>query len=167
MKKGIFLFFLMAIIASSCTTTHYYLVRHAERLDNSSDSPLSDIGHSRANALREALITKGIDTLLASTRIRTQQTAQPLATALGKALTIYSPDTTAGLIQRLQQIKRKQVLVVGHSNTIPEIVKGLSGQAVQIADNDFDNLFIVTRRRFCWGRTTSKLGQTVYGATSP
>lgn len=160
-----FLFFVI-LSATSCTTTHYYLVRHAERLDSSADSPLSPAGHTRAIALKDVLLAKNIDTILVSNRLRTQQTAQPLAEALHIRPTIYSPDTTAGLTQALRLIAGKKVLVVGHSNTIPEIVLGLSGQTVQIADNDFDNLFIVSKRRFM-GHTSIRFEHHTYGAPSP
>ena len=149
----------------SCTT-YYYVVRHAERQDNSINSPLSNIGFQRAAILRDSLITKGIDSIFASTFMRTQQTAQSLATALGKSLRIYSPDTTNGLIAALKNIKGKEVLVVGHSDKVPDIVQGLSGQPVPaIAYDDFDNLYIIKvkkglgTRRWMWHKT--------YGPSSP
>jgi len=149
----------------ACTTT-YYLVRHAERLNDNNDSPLSPVGHARANILRDTLANKSIDQIFASTIQRTQQTGQPLATALGMALTVYRPDTTAGLVARLKNIRNKSVLVVGHSNTVPDLVQGLCGETVSIPDDDFDNLYIVTIRR-AWGRTTTNLVQTTYGPASP
>jgi phosphohistidine phosphatase SixA len=112
------------------------------------------------------LINKGLDTLLASKYLRTRQTAQPLADALGKPLAVYSPDTTWQLSRTLEKMKGKNVLVVGHSNTIPEIVKELSGETVIIADNDFDNLFIVKiKRRFFLIRRS--LYKKTFGAASP
>lgn len=153
------------VLLSGCTT-RYYLVRHAERQDASANSPLSVAGLARANVLRDTLLSKGIDTIFASTFQRTQQTAQPLATALHLPVTIYSPDTTAALIDQLSRLNGRNVLVVGHSNTIPEIVRGLCGQTVTIADDDFDNLFIVTVKKG-WGNNTKTLEQTTYGPASP
>src|SRR5437016_13749836 len=111
MKK---FFFGLAICAvfSSCSTTYYYIVRHAEKQDNSPNSLLSQTGLQRAQVLRDTLLDKSIDTIFASTVTRTQQTAQPLATALGKTIRIYWPDTTAGLITALKRIHDKDVLVV-------------------------------------------------------
>lgn len=166
MKIRPFLFLIIMINTSACTTTNYYLVRHAERLDNSSDSPLSEAGHARAQALKELLLPQSIDSILVSTRLRTQQTGQPLADALHIKPAIYSPDTTAGTVQGLRLIEGKDVLLVGHSNTVPEIVMGLCGQAVQIADNDYDNLFVVSKKRFL-GRVKIRLDQRTYGAPSP
>jgi len=165
MKKFTLLLLAAVFMLHACTTK-YYIVRHAERLDNSADSPLSDTGVTRANILRDSLLNKGIDQIFASTFLRTQQTAQPLATALGVQLTLYRPDTTAGLIARLKKIGGKNVLVVGHSNTVPELVQGLSLQAVPaIPETDFDNLYIVKISKG-WGQTRRSLVHTTYGPAS-
>jgi len=153
------------LVFGSCTT-RYYLVRHAEKLNSTADSPLSQTGHARAAILRDTLADKNISEIFASTFVRTQQTAQPLATANSLEPVIYKPDTTAGLIQRLKSVGSRNVLVVGHSNTVPEIVQGLCGETVTIADDDFDNLFIVTIKR-SWGQTTKTLVKTTYGPPSP
>ena len=153
-------------LLSSCTT-RYYIVRHAERLNASPDSPLSATGLARANILRDSLQGKGIDYIFASTFQRTQQTAQPLATALSLDLKIYKPDTTSGLIARLKKIRGKNVLVVGHSNTVPEIVQGLSHQAVApIPEDDFDNLYLV-KVSSGWGSIRRYLFHKTYGPVSP
>jgi len=151
---------------SSCTTTYYYVVRHAERQDNSVGSPLSSIGLKRADILRDSLVGKGIDSIFASTFIRTRQTAEPMANALGKSLRIYSPDTTNYLITALKKIKRKKILVVGHSDKVPEIVKGLSGQTVPaIAPDDFDNLYIIKLKKGLGH--SSRMWHITYGPPSP
>lgn len=157
----LFCFIALLCLLPACTTK-YYLVRHAERQDSSLNSSLSAAGLVRANVLRDSLASKGIDRIYASTFQRTQQTAQPLATALGLPLTIYSPDTTAGLIAALQKIGGMDILVVGHSNTIPQIVQGLCGEIVTIPENDFDNLFIIRVKKW-WGQTKTTLVKTTYG----
>ncbi len=164
-KRYLFLMLLFGALASC--TTRYYLVRHADRLDSSANSPLSAAGFARANILRDTLLDKRVGLIYASTFLRTQQTAQPLADALHLPLTLYRPDTTAELITALQGIRGKNVLVVGHSNNIPQIVEGLSGGAIiPIPENDFDNLFIVTIRKG-WGPPKRTLVRTTYGPPSP
>lgn len=155
----------LVVLCSSCTT-YYYVVRHADRLNNSANSPLSTDGFTRANVLRDSLSGKGIDSIFASTFLRTQQTAAPLATALHLTVKIYNPDTTAGLITRLKRIRGKDVLVVGHSDNVPQIVEGLSGQTIApIGALDFDNLYVIRVKRF-WGISRT-LWQKTYGAPSP
>lgn len=153
------------ILFASCTTT-YYVVRHADRLNNTDGSPLSPTGHARAAILRDTLQSKGIDSIFTSTYLRTQQTAQPLATATGLNMVIYLKDTTDGLIKRLKKINGKDVLVVGHTDNVPAIVLGLSGQQVPpITGDDFDNFYII-RVKKCLNVRRS-LVHTTYGPPSP
>jgi phosphohistidine phosphatase SixA len=128
-----------------------FLVRHAERADASASPPtmaadpeLSAAGRERAASLAAALKDAKITTICATEFKRTQQTAAPLAKALGLTTTIVSADHTAELIKRVKSSKGN-ILVVGHSNTVPDVVKGLGiGLPVTIEDNAFDNLFVVT-----------------------
>ena len=163
--RNFILFLFISCLLPACTS-RYYLVRHAEKQDDSPNALLSPTGLARANILRDSLIGKGIEQVYASTMQRTQQTAQPLASALGLPLTIYKPDTVGGFVAALKKLRGKAVLVVGHSNNIPEIVQGLSGESAGIADNDYDNLFIVKITR-AWGQTRIKLPKTTYGPVSP
>lgn len=163
--RNLFLGLLLASLLPACTT-RYYLVRHAEKQDDSPNSLLSPTGLARADILLDSLLGKGIDQVFASTVQRTRQTAQPLAAALGLSLTIYRPDTVAGFVASLKKLRNKDVLIVGHSNNIPEIVQGLSGESVTIADNDYDNLFMVKITR-AWGQTAVSLTKTTYGPASP
>jgi bisphosphoglycerate-dependent phosphoglycerate mutase len=83
---------------------------------------------------------------------------------MGKTMIEFEPTTakTDSLIRRLNKIRGKKVLIVGHANTIPAIILGLSGITITpIADTDFDNLYTVRIRRF-FG-TTKTLVHTTYG----
>ncbi len=153
-----------ALLCAACTT-RYYLVRHAERLDDSADSPLSEAGHARAQALRDTLLGADVHRIFASTYVRTQQTARPLAEALGMPIALYRPDTTEGLLKRLRRIEGENILVVGHSDHIPLLIEGLCGERVSIAHRDYDNLFVVVVRK---GLTTKRtLLHLTYGPPSP
>ena len=145
--------FLPVLLLSACTT-NYYLVRHAERLDSSADSPLSEAGEARANSLKDKFLNAGIDSIFATPYLRTQQTVQPLAAALGEPVISYGTDTTWQFVQRLKYIWGKDVVIAGHSNTVPEMVRYLTGtkDSLQIAHDDYDNLFIVKRRRILFWR---------------
>ena len=165
MKKVLF-FAISLFVLSSCSTTYYYVVRHAERLNNSANTPLSAAGLSRAQVLSDSLSSKNISFIFASTFLRTQQTAQPIATAKGLPLILYNADTTAGLITRLKKIKGKSVLVTGHSDNVPDIVSGLSNQSVSpIPPNDFDNFYIIRVRNY--SGTKRVLWHRTYGNPSP
>lgn len=156
---------LCMLVMGSCTTT-YYFVRHAEKRNGSDTSTLTEAGQQRALALRDRLRNEGIESIYASVYVRTQLTAQPLAAALNKQLIIYRPDTTAGLAERLKKLNGTTVLVVGHSNTIPDIIQRIADETVTINENDFDNLFKVRRvKQLFW--TSYYVDHLTYGAPSP
>ncbi len=158
------LFLFLTLLCTGCTT-NIYLVRHAERLDNSPDSPLSEAGLLRAQILRDTLIDEDIHRIFASTYTRTQQTARPLADSLAMPITLYRPDTTDGLLKRLLRIRGENVLVVGHSDNIPQLVHGLCGETVSILHNDYDQLFLVTITHKM--RIRRSLRRLNYGPPSP
>ena len=161
MKKPILLLCLFVFLLSSCAT-NIYLVRHAERIDGSSDSELSAIGHARAAELWTVLSGEKIDSVFATKYRRTQQTAQPTAEALGKNVTTYGTDTTLQFAQSIAHIKNKNLLVVGHSNTVPEMVLYLTGDTVYIGHSDYDNLYKVKIKRGISGEKR-KLIKMKYG----
>lgn len=125
-----------------------FVVRHAEKAATpASDPGLSTEGKERAQALRALLGDAGISAIITTPTIRSQETAAPLATALG--LTPISDPMTDPkvLVERLRTLSGN-VLVVGHTNTIPALLKELGHpSAVTIAEAEFDNLFVVTPGR--------------------
>lgn len=140
------------------------LVRHAERADAgaapgaamtaSPDPELSDAGKARAQALVAMLKDAGITAIYTTEFRRTIDTALPLSDALKVMTTTVSSRDQAALIEKLKAHTGGAVLVVGHSNTVPAIIKALGGPAFTIAENEYDNLFFVapggvtTRIRF-------------------
>lgn len=145
----------------SCTS-NFYFVRHAERANDSADTSLSIDGQQRALALRDSLQDKGIDSIFATIYLRTQQTAMPLSEAIDQPLTIYHPDTTFQFVNALKKFRNKDVLVVGHSNTVPEMILLMTGDSVQIGHDDYDDLFKVSISKSLFG-TRKKLKKMHYG----
>ena len=130
-----------------------FLVRHAERADSTpgtspamaADPDLSEAGRARAESLAVALKDANITAIYVTEFKRTQQTAAPLAKVLGLTVKIVTSKSTPELLKQLQASKGN-VLVVGHSNSVPDVIKGLGVTApVTIGDNEFDNMFLVTR----------------------
>jgi broad specificity phosphatase PhoE len=122
-----------------------YVVRHAERLDTSADSELSAEGVKRSVTLSKLLAGAGITRIFATERKRTVQTAAPLAEALHVSTTIVEAANEASLVEKVRASRPiDRVLIVGHSNTVPSILRRLGvSESVTIADTEFDNLFIV------------------------
>jgi len=104
---------------------------------------LSEAGTARAEALVTVLKDAGISAIYTTELKRTQQTAAPLAKALQLAPDVINAKDRATLITKLQG-SSGNVLVVGHGNTIPDVIKALGiTTPINIADNDYDNLFVV------------------------
>lgn len=124
------------------------VVRHAERLDQSSDSVLSAAGETRAAHLATMLRDGGITHIFTTDRRRTIQTAAPLATTLGLTPVQLPSGDVDGLVARLRAAgARDRILVVGHSNTLPTILAQLGvATPITIADLEYDNLFVLTPR---------------------
>lgn len=142
---------LLCLTSGAAAQGTIFVVRHAERADagaggapgTSTDPSLSDVGHARAASLATLLKDAGITEIYVTEFRRTQQTAAPLASALGLTPVVVAAKDTGALIVRLKQTAGN-VLVVGHSNTVPDIVAGLGVDApITIDDRDFDNLLLV------------------------
>jgi phosphohistidine phosphatase SixA len=123
------------------------LVRHAERAGGmSDDGGLSDAGRCRAEVLARMLADAGVKRIYTSEAARTQQTAEPLAKKLNIPSEAIPSKDIDGLLTKLRTGASSGVaLVVGHSNTVPEIIRRLGGGAVPpIGDGEYDRMFVVT-----------------------
>jgi phosphohistidine phosphatase SixA len=147
----------LGLPASAVAQPAVFLVRHAERADSgavpamagapAADPDLSEAGRARAASLAVALKDANITAIYATEFKRTQQTAAPLARALGLAVIIVPGSSVATLVEKLNALPGN-ALVVGHSNTVPEVAKALGVKtAVQIPDSEYSNLFVVVRGR--------------------
>lgn len=127
------------------------VARHAERADGGSmaagsqtDPPLSQAGEARARKLAAMLADAGVTAIVTTEYKRTKDTAGPLAARLGLAAKTMAARDTAGLVSALKSTHAQDVVfVVGHSNTVPAIVKALGGPDVSLPESDYDSLFFV------------------------
>jgi len=164
MKKVIAVF-LPVFFFTSCTS-YIYVERHAEKaVSPPSDPPLTAAGAQRAVALADLLKNKKIAVVYSTNTTRTLKTATPLSDSIKKPITIYAADTTGLFVNKLKTLK-SNVLVVGHSNTVLELLDSfhLAHDLHNIPDNGFNNLFIIKTRR-CLG-TKISLTETTYCAPS-
>ena len=146
------IFFIAALFLLSCKTTSYYIVRHAEKVaasntTMSNDMPLSDAGKQRAEALKEILQKENIKHIFSTNYIRTKSTAQPLADAIHVPIEIYDPKDST-FISKLKSLNGN-ILIVGHSNTVDDLVNGISGKkeiAGDLPDSEYGDLFIVKKK---------------------
>ena len=120
------------------------IVRHAEKATNGGNDPdLSSAGQARANQLARILKDSGITAIFTSEYKRTQETAAPTATLIHVTPTVVAAKDIAALVARLHQLNGN-ALVVGHDDTIPNIVKALGiNTAISIPGTDYSELLIV------------------------
>lgn len=146
---------LLASLAA-CTTTPsrdavapltFVVVRHAEKATDDPNNPsLSAAGQARAAALAARLRGMPLVATYATEFRRTQQTAQPTADAHSLPVTAYYARGPADEVasQWKQAHRTGTVLVVGHSNTVPELVAALCGCSTQpMDDTEYDRLSLV------------------------
>jgi phosphohistidine phosphatase SixA len=124
----------------------FFLVRHAEKADQSEDPPLTEAGRARAEALARMLKDAGVDGVFSSDFERTRDTAAPLARHLGLEVAPYDPNALADLAKTLRASPGRY-LVVGHSNTTPELAGLLGGEpGPPIPEDEYDRLYVLLHR---------------------
>lgn len=129
--------------------TTVYVVRHAEKdtTPGLADPPLTDLGKSRAVALRDQLQDKKIAAIFSTATARTRTTAEPLATELQLPIQTYDARQLPALAARLRrEYAGRVVLVVGHSNTMLETVEALGAPrpVPTVGDEEYNYLLEVT-----------------------
>ena len=132
------------------------LVRHAERADGGpgagtgmsgapADPLLSAAGKARADKLATMLAESGVKAIYTSEFRRTQDTGKPLAAKLGFTVTPVASSNVNDLVKKIKAEHPKDVvLIVGHSNTIPEAIKAFGGPGVKIADDEYSAIYVLS-----------------------
>ena len=159
---GILLALLMLV---ACSTTPeagtgaraepaYYVMRHLQKAGGA-DPALSAEGAANTQRLTAWFNNRAKPAAIyvSSTR-RARETAAPLAAALGVTPQEYNPADTPALLARIRA-EAGSVLVVGHSNTVPDIVAGLGGvRPAPLAETTYGSIWAVTKS----GGSTEQLG---------
>jgi phosphohistidine phosphatase SixA len=141
-----FLLVLLAPVAALAEPSMIYLVRHGEKLAEGKDPDLSPQGRQRAQNIAAMLSKAGIAHIFSTPTNRTRQTAQPLAQASGLTVQEYDPRAPKALVEKVK-VLNGPVLVVGHSNTLSELVRLFGGQpGPEIADNEYDRVYQLVYR---------------------
>jgi len=155
-KLSVVLFLFFSMLASPvlmAADTMIIVVRHAEKAtDDPKDPGLSEQGSARASALAEVLKDSNLKAVYSTQYKRTQLTGAPAAAMNGlqvQAIEINKQNDKTYVADLIRKIKKEHngqtVLIVGHSNTVPEIVKYLTGKDVApIGENEFDRIYVIT-----------------------
>ena len=149
MRTGCLVGVLALLLSSSALAQRAVIVvRHAEKV-STSDERLSEAGHARAARLAAMLKDAGISAIYSTDTERTRDTVKPLADLLKLPVQVYDVgsqkvDARPFALQMRQTHLDQVVLIVGHSNTVPAIIRALGCQeTVEIGPDEYDDLFFV------------------------
>jgi phosphohistidine phosphatase SixA len=142
---------LLLLAAAACATSpgepagsSWYVMRHLQKAQGQ-DPALSAQGAGNAGRLASWFGTDRPAAIYVSTTRRARETAAPLAARLGLTVKEYDPSDTPGLVARAKA-ESGTVLIVGHSNTVPEIVAQLGGaRPADLGEGDYGDIFRVRR----------------------
>lgn len=142
----------VAVPAVETPSTTIVLVRHAEAVPDAGRDPvLSDAGSTRAKALAAALVGADVAAVYSTQYQRTRLTGEPAAAAAGLTVTVVPIEgateayASALAARVLSAHAGRTVVIVGHSNTVPALVKAFSGAGEgDIAHDTYDLMFVVT-----------------------
>lgn len=144
----------LALLAAPATAlgaqdapTVVFLARHAEKAAApAEDPPLTAAGQERARQLSGLLGDVGLDRVLSTDLARTRDTATPAAARSGVEVEPYDARRLAAVAAELRAGVARRILVVGHSNTTPELVRLLGGEPGPPIDEpaEYDRLYVLT-----------------------
>lgn len=140
-----------ACTLQACSSTSYFVVRHAEKesqnANMTSDVPLSAEGKERAKALEAKLHSSNVKYIYSTNTLRTKSTAQPLSDLLGVSIQTYDHRDTS-FVSKIKALPKGNVLIVGHSNTVDDLVNQLYPQAQMkdLPETQYGDLFIIKRK---------------------
>lgn len=139
------------VTLSGCATTAaaptdwdgYYVMRHLHTPAGERDPDLTAEGQRQAALLTEHLSEAPPRAIYVSSFKRTAQTAAAVAARLGLTPIVYDPANNAALIARVRAGQRP-ALIVGHSNTVPDIIEQLGGtRPAPLVHEDFGDVWRV------------------------
>lgn len=154
-----------SVFADAPQTTTILIVRHAPQVSTGEDPELTEEGAARARSLGRLAKEANVSAIYTTQYRRTRDTGAPAAEATKAELTpvtfdkgVSLDDYSAALAKRiLGDHQGETILVVGHSNTVPGLVKALTGETVPpIAHTEFDRLYVVEKTGDLPAKLTAK-----------
>ena len=135
---------LLLVVCTANAAPVIFIVRHGEKASTGGNDPdLSVEGYKREDALAHILKDSQITSVFVTEFNRTQQTAAPTAKAVHVTPTVVPANEIGALADKLRALNGN-ALVVGHGNTIPDLLKALGiATPVSIPDGDYSEVFTV------------------------
>lgn len=169
MMKQLFIFLVAfsfsnsSFAQSETAVTKIFIVRHAEK-ESGNDPDLTAAGKIRAGDLMRTLQSEGVQKIYVSKTRRSQNTADSMRIQLHISAVQYDADTLCEkLIAAIMENRDfgKTILIIGHSNTIPQIIRKLGVKDYpygDLGDTEYDNLFVISYKKEKAILKTTKFG---------
>jgi phosphohistidine phosphatase SixA len=143
-RLALILSILLLLAAAADAAPIIFIVRHAEKASTADKDPdLSIEGQKRADALARILKDSQVTSVFVTEFKRTQETAAPTARSVHVSPTVIPANDTRALVEKLRALNGN-ALVVGHGNTIPDMLKALGiATPVSIPEDDYTEIFAV------------------------
>jgi 2,3-bisphosphoglycerate-dependent phosphoglycerate mutase len=127
-------------------TNILFVIRHAEKDENDGEDPnLTAQGLGRAQALVKMFENVTFNRMASTNKKRTMKTMEPLLKSKGVPTDVYQKDMQSAFLESVMETKGRKYFIVGHSNTVPELLNELKGTKdyKTIDENDFSNIYVV------------------------
>ena len=127
----------------------FFIIRHSEKdTAGGSNADLNPVGRGRAKALQKMLKKVKIKGVYSTDKPRTRHTAEPIAKSKHLPVVIYNPKKQTELLTELLT-KKNKFLVVGHSNTVPQLINILTGNDAEkeFSESDYTRFYIISLKK--------------------
>lgn len=156
MRYLLLLALLLSVPTFADASRQIFLSRHMEKTSSGQDPALSPCGVAQAQAFAAQLKDTELPWLMHTPYLRTKQTAQAFLQT-GRQLVSYDPRQVDQLITEIKN-KPGNLLVIGHSNTIPALVAKLTGQTVApLTEQDYGRIYVLSQQDQQWQLQISQL----------
>lgn len=134
-----------AQVSAEPSAATFYLVRHAEKELKGDDPELSEAGYARAQALADTLRGAKLTGIYSTDTRRTRDTAAPTLAETNLDLQLYDGRSLTDFAQQMSN-KEGNFLIVGHSNTTPQLAQALGGEGGEpiVEATEYDRLYVIT-----------------------
>ncbi|GGW92613.1 SixA phosphatase family protein [Alteromonas halophila] len=130
---------LCLLVTFPARTATLYLTRHYEKTAGPNPG-LTEQGARRAENLATYMTRQSIGKIFSTPYKRTTDTARPTSVITKTPITHYDPSKLQDLADSVSD-SHHNVLIVGHSNTTPQLIKLLGGPVVVIKEDDYGVLY--------------------------
>lgn len=129
-------------LRATATAKTVFVTRHMRKAVGE-DPPLSSAGTAAAQRLAELLADRGVTAIFATQTRRAMDSAAPLASRTSVKIIPYDPRYPQALVGKAAA-SRGSVLVVGHSNTVADLVERFGGtRPAELTEQDYGTVFAI------------------------